>query len=94
VGVSVGGQRGGVNTSGEHDEITLCGGCPQGGKGSTARFRSGRAQPPLAQPDHVQGHRGDEMLQVGFSQPEVPGLAEAAPPDGLCVPSTPACRAY
>ena len=54
-------------------EATLCSSHPQGSKGRTAGFGRGRAQPPLPQPDHVEGHRYDHMLQMGLRQPEVPG---------------------
>ncbi len=63
-------------------EATRCGCHPQGSNGSTAGFSQGRAQPPLAQPRHIECHRGDEWLQMGLGQPAVPGPAQATPPDG------------
>jgi hypothetical protein len=75
-----------IDTGGEFTgEGPLCGCHPQSGKGRTARFRLGRAQPPLAQPDHIEGHRGDEVLQMGLGQPHVPRPAQPTTADPLRV---------
>jgi hypothetical protein len=43
----------------------------------------GCVQLPRTPPDHVEGHRAEQMLQRGLGQPAVPGLAQAAAPDGV-----------
>jgi hypothetical protein len=69
----------------------LCHVPPQGGKGRTARFRLGRAQLPRAQPDHVEGHRSDEMLQMRFRQPNIASPAQTTATDALRVRALDPC---
>jgi hypothetical protein len=55
----------------------------QGGKERAAGFRQGRAQPPLAQPDYIEDYHGNEMLQMGFGQPDVPSPAQPTAANAL-----------
>jgi hypothetical protein len=66
-------------------EAISAGGEPQGAKGRTARFSLKRAQPPRAHPDHGEGDRGDERLQMRICEPNIAGPAQATAPDPLGV---------